>query len=192
MRKIFFVLVIIFLVILSSYSEEKNIELSDEFKKIITIDKLNEKLINFNLSEINYREYFYYFCLVSEELNRYNEYNNWFEKIEDLINKDLYSIYKRTDVINFNFEKQKEFAEDLLIILHNRIFKKYIYNSNRIFSIINNGLFNCVSSSILYAIFLKKYGLESVGVETQDHVFIKIMFNNNESIDVETTVLVPI
>ena len=186
MKKIMLFFIMTFFIIFSLNPENNNLNLSDEFKRIITVDELNKKLINFNLSEINYKEYFYYFCLVSEELNRYNEFNSWFERNEVLINKDLYNIYKQTDVKNFNYEKQKKFAEDLLIILHDRVFKRYNFNSNKISQLIDKGLLNCVSSSIIYALFLKKYGLKSAGVETQDHVFIKVIFNN-ESIDVETT-----
>ena len=187
MKKIFLFFIIFIFITLSLDPQNNNTDLSDEFKKIITIDELNKKLIDLNLSEIDYRDYFYYYCLVSEELNRYNEFTVWFNKIEDLIDKDLYDIYKRTDAKNFNFEKQKKFTEDLLIVLHDRIFKRYDFNSNRISLIVDWGQFNCVSSSILYALFLKKYGFNPIGVETQDHVFIKIIFNNNESIDVETT-----
>ena len=85
MRKILLVVFINIFSILFLFSENIKVELSPEFKKIIEVDNLNKKLIYFNLARINYKEYFYYYCLVSEELNRYNEFNRWFDKIELVI-----------------------------------------------------------------------------------------------------------
>ncbi len=187
MKKIIYAVLFNFILTLLILSENYNIELSNEFKKIIEVDENNEKLIKINTSEISFKEYFYFFTLASEELNRFNEYNSWMDKTENLIDYDLKNFFKRTDAINFDIKKQKEFAEKLLIFIHERFLKKYNYRANKVSLIIDRGEYNCVSSSILYALFLKKYGLKSVGIETQDHVFIKIIFDNNESIDVETT-----
>lgn len=187
MRKISLVILINFILILSIDSENYNIELSNDFKKIIEVTEPNEKLIKFNINEVSYKEYFYFFTLASEELNRYNEFNSWLDKAVILIENDLKNFFKRTDVLNFDIKKQKEFAEKLLIFIHERFLKKYNYRANKISLIIDRGEFNCVSSSILYGLFLKKYGLKSMGIETQDHIFIKIIFDNSELIDVETT-----
>ncbi len=187
MKKIIFIVFINLFFLLSLISANTNVELSPEFKKIIEVDNLNKELINFNLSKINYKEYFYYYCLVSEELNRYNELNTWLDKIEIIVDAELRKIYRRTDVLNFKIDRQKDFAEKLLIILHDKVFKKYIFNANRISSIVDKGYYNCVSSSIFYALFLKRYGLNVAAVETHDHVFIKILFKDKDSIDVEST-----
>ena len=59
MKKIFLFFIIFIFITLSLDPQNNNTDLSDEFKKIITIDELNKKLIDLNLSEIDYRDYFY-------------------------------------------------------------------------------------------------------------------------------------
>ncbi|MCK4797789.1 MAG: hypothetical protein KAT05_10420, partial [Spirochaetes bacterium] len=183
-------LIILLFLILTSifYAKKKDVysSLSNNFKKIIQIDNNNNKLINFDINKVDYNDLFYYYCIASEELDKLKEYKNWLINVEQQIHDDIKNLFKRSDVSNWNIKKQREFAEQLLIIMHNSIFKKYHFDANRISSIIEKGEYNCVSSSILYALFLKKYKLKSIGLETSDHVFIKIIFDTL-SIDVETT-----
>ncbi|OHD15639.1 MAG: hypothetical protein A2086_02345 [Spirochaetes bacterium GWD1_27_9] len=182
MRKII-ILLILFLFSFTIYSND---QFTEDFNTIITIDSINEDFINKDISLLSYSEYFYYYCLVSEELNRYDEFKEWFSNIETQIDVDLLKDFNNLDITTFTEEEKKKLAENLLVYLHNRVFKSYKLTANRISSIIDKGEYNCVSSSLLYGIFLKKYGINCFGIETQDHVFVEIEFQD-QKIDVETT-----
>lgn len=179
------IILLLTIFIYSLYPLQTN-TLTDSFKKIIEIDKANEKLIKLNVDKLHYKEYFHNYIVVSEDLDNYKEYKEWFENMENIIHKDILGYFKRADVLYWKEKKKKEFAEKLLFFLHERIFKKYDFNANKISEMINVGYYNCVSSSIIYSIFLKKYGLQNVAIETDDHVFIKVIFETEE-IDVEST-----
>ena len=185
MKKIFLLILIFLIISLNTESLDQSV-LSDDFKEIINIDNENNDFINMDAKDLTYKKMFYYFVLVSEELDKYEIYNRWFQNIESNIESKLLDKFRRVDVANWQEGKQKEFAENLLIFIHEIMFKRYYFYANKISDIINKGEFNCVSSSIIYAVFLKKYGLRPAAVETIDHVFIKILFKNQE-IDVETT-----
>jgi hypothetical protein len=180
-------IIFIILLFLSNLIFSENIyQLSSDFKKIIDIDENNKQLIASDFNKITYNEYFYYYSLASEELNFYEDNLKWFNEVDNKINTQLKSIFKTVDIKKLKNEKQKEFAEKLLIIIHDNILKKYYFTADRLSNIIN-GEYNCVSSSIIYSIFLKKYNFNHNAVQTTDHVFIKITFDDKEVIDVETT-----
>ncbi len=184
MKRIFIQILFQFLFIFIVYSEETSpLTVSENFKKIITLDDDDKKLIEFiNRDDLNYKIFFYYYCFVSEEIERLDSFLQWFEVLNEEINKEIGSI----NIKFLDLEKQKKISEKLLFILHSKIFKKYLFDANRISLLIERGEFNCVSSSIIYTIFLLKYGFNVVCVRTIDHAFVKIIFEE-EQIDVETT-----
>jgi hypothetical protein len=47
--------------------------------------------------------------------------------------------------------------------------------------------FNCISSSLLYAVLIRKMGLQGLGVMLPTHAFIELNLSGGENIDVETT-----
>ncbi len=77
-------------------------------------------------------------------------------------------------------------AEALLLILHNSIFKKYREEETRLTILYNDGIFNCVSSSVMYMYMAEKAGITIVPVATPDHAFCSI-YVNDQIIDIETT-----
>jgi len=156
------------------------------FNDITNIDPYYEKLIKIDLKSINEKDYFYYFCIVSDSIKKYDFYLQKYEKLSKEINDNIKKDFGRTDINNLDLKTQKKVAENILIYLHDIILKKYAYNSSTVDLIFDNNEFNCVSSSILYSIFLKKYNFDVSGIETIDHVFVEIEFQN-EKIDVETT-----
>jgi hypothetical protein len=166
------------------YSQEK--QLSPDFKKIITIDKNNDGLIKSDPEKYSFNDLIYFFCIVSEKLDLFENYKIWFSDLNKKLDQSILKEFGRNDIENTDLKIQKKAAENILFFLHSSVFKYYNPDSSTIDLIIDKGEFNCVSSSILYAIFLKKYGFESFGIETSDHVFIEIEFQD-EKIDVETT-----
>ncbi|MBD3239948.1 MAG: hypothetical protein GF331_05135 [Chitinivibrionales bacterium] len=63
----------------------------------------------------------------------------------------------------------------------------YSFDESRLSASFSTGEFNCVSSSMLYIILTRHFGLESYGVELPTHVFVKIDIPGGGEIEVETT-----
>ncbi len=77
-------------------------------------------------------------------------------------------------------------GEYILSFLHKNLFKTYrepITNLNNLF---DSGVYNCVSSSIVYYALADRFNLAVTGVKTFDHAFCSVVVNG-EIIDVETT-----
>jgi len=77
-------------------------------------------------------------------------------------------------------------GEAILGFLHERAFKAYGENATTLDGILDAGLYNCVSSAVLYMLAAKSLGLEVEGVRTSDHAFCSLLAGNRR-IDVETT-----
>ena len=77
-------------------------------------------------------------------------------------------------------------GELLLEYLHSEVLKKYDEFSTTLDILFDRGLFNCVSSGILYYAAAEAAGLQAEGVLTSDHAFCRLITDNAE-IDVETT-----
>ncbi len=184
-KKTLLTIFIAFNVILSAFSIDANL-LSDDFRQIIDVDEANRQFISADFDNISYTDYFRYYSLVSEELNRYDDEFSWFIILDKKVGEELMNSFHTTDIEKLGIDRQKEFAEKLLEILHENVFRQYVFNADRLSAVIA-GDFNCVSSSIMYSIFLTKYGFSHNPVQTIDHAFIKINFPDGEMIDVETT-----
>lgn len=103
--------------------------------------------------------------------------NAWFDKNLAEAKKDL---EKHKD------PKQK--ADHLLRWIHKNIFKDYKASSTDAKPIIDKGLFNCVSSCLLYGIMAQKMGYKVTGVLVDKHAFCRFYGKgDSEGIDVETT-----
>lgn len=156
------------------------------FETITNIDENYLELVNDDFVDIDKDKLFYYFVMVSEETDQLENFTKWFSDLEMSIENEAVKDFTTLNVIDYTDSMKKRFAEKLLLYLHSYAFKTYSMNSNKISDIINSGYYNCVSSSILYTIFLKKYGFSFSAIETSDHVFVEIEFKEDK-IDVETT-----
>jgi len=83
-------------------------------------------------------------------------------------------------------EPSPSLAEQVFLFLHKNYLKKYQLEATRLDLLLDKGLFNCVSSSVLYAYALEIAGFPYLGVKTKDHVFIKVLTKEGW-FDVETT-----
>ena len=81
---------------------------------------------------------------------------------------------------------QDQLAERTLTFLHRNLLTTYSARQTRVDTALETGVFNCVSSAILYMIFARSVGLSVDGVRTADHAFASVMVNG-DPIDVETT-----
>ena len=80
----------------------------------------------------------------------------------------------------------KDRAEFVLNYMHKNILRTYSLYQTRIDTLLSNGRYNCVSSSVLYSILCESLGIKTFGVVTRDHAFVIIPAEETE-IDVETT-----
>jgi tetratricopeptide (TPR) repeat protein len=77
-------------------------------------------------------------------------------------------------------------GEAILLFLHNNLLKKYVEMETRLDALFNRGIFNCVSSGIIYYALAIRNDLDVKAIRTKDHAFCAIMVDD-KIIDVETT-----
>jgi tetratricopeptide (TPR) repeat protein len=77
-------------------------------------------------------------------------------------------------------------AERALAFLHEGILRRYDVREARVDVLLDEGTFNCVSSSVLYLLLARSVGLTVGGVRTTDHAFCTVKVGPS-TVDVETT-----
>jgi len=77
-------------------------------------------------------------------------------------------------------------AERALAFLHDGILLRYDVREARVDVLLDEGTFNCVSSSVLYLVLARSVGLTVGGVRTTDHAFCTVKVGSS-TVDVETT-----
>jgi hypothetical protein len=81
---------------------------------------------------------------------------------------------------------QAELGEKALAFLHKNLLTSYSLMQTRVDTAVETGVYNCVSSAVLYMIFARSVGLSVSGARTPDHAFC-VVLANGQQIDVETT-----
>ena len=81
---------------------------------------------------------------------------------------------------------QSELGEKALTFLHKNVFSGYSTLQTRVDTALETGIYNCVSSAVLYMIVARSVGLSVGGVRTTDHAFCTVLVNG-QPVDVETT-----
>lgn len=81
---------------------------------------------------------------------------------------------------------QAELGERALTFLHKNLFSGYSTLQTRVDTALDTGIYNCVSSAVLYMIVARSVGLSVGGVRTTDHAFCTVLVNG-QPVDVETT-----
>ncbi|HBD92536.1 MAG: hypothetical protein A2015_07275 [Spirochaetes bacterium GWF1_31_7] len=127
-----------------------------------------------------------YFILVSEDTSREGELLNFYLTKSNELQEKLYTLHGNFNVNLLNDSEKYKIGDSINTLLHEIFFIKYNLLSDRISELKDKGLFNCVSSSILYSICMFKYGFLTRAIETKDHVFVSVQIGNS-FIDVETT-----
>jgi hypothetical protein len=82
--------------------------------------------------------------------------------------------------------EQAALAEKALLFLHKNLLTTYAVLQTRVDTALETGVFNCVSSAVLYMIVAQSVGLSVSGVRTTDHAFCSVLVNGRQ-VDVETT-----
>jgi hypothetical protein len=90
----------------------------------------------------------------------------------------------RDEVANVN--GQADLGERALSFLHRNVLSSYSLMQTRVDTAIDTGVYNCVSSAVLYMIFARSVGLSVSGARTTDHAF-DVVLVDGQQVDVETT-----
>jgi len=77
-------------------------------------------------------------------------------------------------------------GEAALAFIHHRLLKAYRAEATTLNGILDTGLYNCVSSAVLYMIAGRSLGLDVEAVRTSDHAFCVVRLDGRD-VDVETT-----
>jgi len=80
----------------------------------------------------------------------------------------------------------REQAEAALAYMHEELLRRYDERQTGVDVLLGRGSYNCVSSGVVYAVFLKALGLRVWGVRTSDHAFCRVQAGER-AFDVETT-----
>ncbi|MCS7299440.1 MAG: tetratricopeptide repeat protein [Spirochaetia bacterium] len=77
-------------------------------------------------------------------------------------------------------------AKFIFDYLHQNIFKSYLEQSTDIDQLFDTGYYNCVNSTAIYNLILKKFGFEPRVIQLPDHIF-SVFYLDNYRVEVETT-----
>jgi hypothetical protein len=81
---------------------------------------------------------------------------------------------------------ERQRGESALQYLFSNVIRNYSLMEARVNASLATGVYNCVSSAVLYMILARSIGLSVSGVRTTDHAFCTVMVNGSP-VDVETT-----
>jgi len=145
-----------------------------ELKSPIEKDFFND-LDNGKLEKFNYYDAF----IIASDITKESDFIYYQDELKKIREKALKGIN--------NTEDPYDVAKKLLIWLHDNTLKKYRYDATLVSDIIDNGEFNCLSASVLYAILANDLGLDVSGVIVKDHAFCMLKDPRGDK-DIETTV----
>ncbi len=131
-----------------------------------------------NLGEDMSDEEFMYFAFAFSEIQE-NKIPSYIQEYKVLATK-IESQLARNNVNDFDK------GEYILQFLHTNQFRTYREPITKLNNLFDSGVYNCVSSSILYYALAMRFDLNVFGVRTSDHAFCAINING-EVTDVETT-----
>ncbi len=80
----------------------------------------------------------------------------------------------------------EEKAQRIFAALHDQLLKKYKFTAYSFAGLLDEGLYNCVNSAILFNLALNRFDIDTVGVIVKFHTFSRLRVNGR-TIDVETT-----
>ena len=117
--------------------------------------------------------------LIASDITKPSDFEPYQEKLKKIREKAFQEIQKDGDAY-------KE-AKALLIWLHDNVLNKYDAHATLASDILDDGRYNCLSASVLYAIIAIDLGLDVKGVIVKDHAFCTLIDPRGD-IDIETTI----
>lgn len=110
------------------------------------------------------------------EQSKISFYRNQIDKLVLEVSNEL----KRKEISKYDTAKL------IFDFLHQKVFKLYVERSTDIDQLLDTGHYNCVNSTALYNIILKKFGFEPKVIQLPDHIF-SVFYIGTYKVEVETT-----
>ncbi|MBP5449088.1 MAG: hypothetical protein J6Y01_03125 [Spirochaetales bacterium] len=152
-----------------------------EMRQIMQVSPEVQVLAADDFSQIDYETFFKYFAVVSGVFDQMDVLMPWFEDGSYAIDDAIEPLLSKSD----SLDDKKKLCEAILENVHKQFLGKYSLNSTTLRDVYN-GTFNCVSSSLMTAVFMIKYGIPTNAVKTKDHMFLEVKLGD-KLFDVECT-----
>ena len=107
-------------------------------------------------------------------------------EVADKLAARLESLWRELSSELSEGESVEERADKILFFIYQKILSKYDFYQTRVDLAMESGVYNCVSSAIIFMYFCKAAGIPVVANETPRHAFCSI-FQDGKTVDVETT-----
>ncbi|MCL2705515.1 MAG: hypothetical protein FWE72_04815 [Spirochaetaceae bacterium] len=173
-KRFYLVLILFFGFIISSFTQQTAETIPDTLIPDPTAARLNK-------TEFLKDTEFIYYAFSFSGLDKENR-ELYVEKYETLA--ENLSLYFKENNINLADPYKK--GEAILLFLHDNLLKKYVEMETRLDELFNKGVFNCVSSGIMYYALAMNNDLDVRAMRTKDHAFCAVIIDG-KIIDVETT-----
>lgn len=96
-------------------------------------------------------------------------------------------LYAKCEEANLMEMEEWERGDKLLFLIYENLLKKYSLKQTKIDVALLTGIYNCVSSSIVYLALAVDFGLDARVQQTTNHAFVTVYLSDGRKIDVETT-----
>lgn len=114
-----------------------------------------------------------------------NRLVNLYDNIEYYLLQETSPIDAHTELSVKQREELK--AETILAFMHEYVLINYQLEGTTISNLLEHGLYNCVTATILYCSLAEKAGLNVTAVELPGHAMCWVYLNDGERLEVETT-----
>lgn len=84
-------------------------------------------------------------------------------------------------------EDESERGAALLAALHDEMFVEYDEAQSTVSGLLTTGIYNCISSALIYMALAQEIGLQVSGVLMPSHAFVEVTLADGRKLDVETT-----
>ncbi|MBR3732672.1 MAG: hypothetical protein IKN25_08475, partial [Spirochaetales bacterium] len=182
MKKSYIIIIYIFLAF-SLFARQHNV--TPEMRQIMQVSPEVQVLAADDFSQIDYETFFKYFAVVSGVFDQMDVLMPWFEDGSDAIADAVEPLLSKPDAAELSLDDKKKLCEAILENVHKQFLGKYNLTSTTLRDVYN-GTYNCVSSSMMTAVFMMKYGIPTNAVKTKDHMFLEVKLGD-KLFDVECT-----
>lgn len=105
---------------------------------------------------------------------------------EELFRTEIETFVRKLQKRKGKVATEKAFLEDLFYSVHRKYLKEYKpYHS--FYSLLENGTYNCLSATALYAVFMDRLGISYKIYETDYHIFLLVKTAEGEQVLFEST-----
>ena len=123
------------------------------------------------------------FSLCTPESAGWKESLSRYDALERKVLRSRDEIYSAGKTV----ESEKALGEKILTLMYEDILSRYESGQTRLDTMLLNGTYNCVSSSVLYHALAKACGLTVTAQKAPEHAFCTLTLSDGTTVDVETT-----